>query len=232
MRLAMRASPSVWGAEYQQRPSPPEGARFRSNDWVTFDAVPKDARGVMFCDPAMGTKSDFKAIAMVLWSVRAHKFLVPAVFVRRCGWEEYFLGMYSLYERFRNHIAYIGWENNFYQGQFLEFRRLYASVKDRPPLPVRPIDVEGEKFWRIEQIETPYSMHDIAFAKDFLSSPDGVEAHSQLIGYQGKKDGTHRVDFPDALSSAYKLAWPMAGEATVGAIDILSGPKRRSSERI
>jgi len=232
MRLAFRCSPSVWKAERQQQPVPPEGARFLSKDWTTFDRFPRDARGVMFCDPAMGTKSDYKAIAPVFYSERLGHFIVPAAFVRRCGWEEYFNGMYSMYDRFRDHIAYIAWEENFFQGQFLEFRRLYASVKDRPPLPIRQVRVEGDKFWRIEQLETPYSMHNIRFAADFLSTPDGVEAQSQLVGYQGKKDGTHRVDFPDALASAYKLAWPMAGSRTGGAPEYHGGPKRRYAERI
>lgn len=231
MRIALRASPSVWNAEHQQRPTPPEGVRFLSKDWVTYDTLPKDARGVMFCDPAMGTKSDFKAIAMVLYSRKARRFLVPAAFVRRCGWEEYFLGMYSLYERFRDAVAYIGWEENFHQGQFLEFRRLYASTSERPPLPIRPVTVVGDKFWRIEQLETPYSMHDLAFDREFLSTSDGIEANSQLIGYQGKKDSQHRVDFPDALASAYKLAWSMAGSAVAGKMEYIGGPKRRYAER-
>ena len=231
-RMARRASPSVWNAEHQQRPTPPEGARFLSKDWTTYEELPKDVRGVMFCDPAMGEKSDFKAIAVVLYSQKMKRFLVPDAFVRRCGWEEYFLGMYTLYERYRSAIAFIGWEENFHQGQYLEFRRLYASVKDRPPLPIRQVKVEGDKFFRIEQLETPYSMHDLIFAKDFLSSHDGVEAQSQLVGYQGKKDSAHRVDYPDALASAYKIVWPMAGEATIGAMDILTGLKRRFTERI
>lgn len=232
MRSAFRVSVSVWKAEFQQSPAPPEGARFLFKHWATFERLPRDARGVLFCDPAMGEKSDFKAIAPVFWSARMRRFLVPGAFVRRCGWEEYFLGMYTMYERYGEHIAYIAWESNFFQGQFLEFQRLYASVKDRPPLPIRPVEVKDDKFWRIEQIETPFSMGNILFAADFLHSADGVEAQSQLIGYQGKKSSTHKVDFPDALASAYKLVWPMAGDETAGKAEYFGGAKRRFHERI
>jgi hypothetical protein len=227
-RASLAMSVSVFNAEVRQKPSPPEGTRFLLKDWRTYKSFPKDAVGVMFCDPAFGQKSDFKAIAPVFYSYSMRQFLVPESFVRRCGWEEYFLAMYSFHERYRNQLLYIAWESNFAQAQYLEFRKIYVSTQNKPDLPIRFIQVEGDKFFRIEQLETPYSIGNILFAEDFLASRDGIEAQSQMIGYEGKKDANHRVDFPDALSSAYKLVWPIAmrgGDSDSPEIEI-GGPRR------
>ncbi len=230
-RASLAMSVSVFNAEVRQKPSPPEGTRFLLKDWRTYKNLPKDIIGVMFCDPAFGQKSDFKAIAPVFYSFSMRKFLVPEAFVRRCGWEEYFLAMYDFHERYRNQLLYIAWESNFAQAQYLEFRKIYVSTQNKPDLPIRFIQVEGDKFFRIEQLETPFSIGNILFAEDFLSSRDGIEAQSQMIGYEGKKDANHRVDFPDALSSAYKLVWPIAmrGESKSKQIEV--GGERHSSER-
>lgn len=231
MRLALQLSVSVWNAEYRQKPSPPEGARFLLKHWVTFKAVPKDAIGIIFCDPAFGETSDFKTFAVLLYSPSMKKFIVPAAFVRRCGWEEYFLAMYDTYNLFRSHLLYIGWESNFAQAQYLEFRKIYVSTRNKPELPIRHIAVEGDKYFRIEQLETPYSLGNILFIETFLQTRDGIEAQSQLIGYIGKKTATHRVDFPDALASAYKEVWQLAMHSDSGGKQIETGGRRHSAER-
>jgi hypothetical protein len=231
MRTALKLSVSVWNAEYRQKPSPPEGARFLLKHWVTFKTVPKDAIGIIFCDPAFGETSDFKTFAVLLYSPSMKKFIVPAAFVRRCGWEEYFLAMYDTYNLFRSHLLYIGWESNFAQAQYLEFRKIYISTRNKPELPIRHIAVEGDKYFRIEQLETPYSLGNILFIETFLQTRDGIEAQSQLVGYIGKKTAQHRVDFPDALASAYKEVWYLALRNELGSTKTETGGRRHSSER-
>ena len=231
LRSEMNLSLNVFNAEVRQKPSPPEGTRFLLKDWTTFKELPKDAQGIIFCDPAFGQTSDFKAMVPLFYSFSTKKFLVPSCFVRRCGWEEYFLAMYEIYNRFRSHISFIGWENNFAQGQYLEFRKIYISTRNKPELPIRRIQVEGDKFFRIETLETPYSLGNILFSEDFLSTKDGIEAQSQMIGYEGKKDATHKVDFIDALASAYKLVWPIAMRGESNSKQIEVGGERHSSER-
>jgi hypothetical protein len=221
-------SPSVFKSEIRQQPVPPEGTRFLSKHWLTFDKLPKDSKGIIFCDPAFGETSDFKTFVVLLYSFSMRKFLVPGCFVRRCGWKEYFLAMYDFHNRFESYLSYIGWESNFAQAQWLEFQKIYKETKDLPELPIRRFDVEGDKFFRIEKIETPYSLGNILFAEDFLTTSDGIEAQLQLVGYEGKKNAKHRVDFPDALSSAYKLVWQIAmrgGDSDSPEIEI-GGPRR------
>lgn len=231
MRTTLGISLAVWKAEYRQQPSPPEGTRFLQKHWSTFESIPRDARGIVFCDPAFGETSDFKTFAVLLYSPSLKRFLAPEAFVRRCGWEEYFLAMYDIYERYRSRLYWIGWESNFAQAQYLEFRKIYVSTRHKPELPIRHIKVEGEKFFRIMQLETPFSLGHILFARNFLGSQDGIEAQSQLIGYEGKKTAVHRVDYPDALASAYRELWMIANEEESGGGSIEVGGERRSSER-
>lgn len=227
MRLGVGVSKSVWNSEYQQKPTPPEGTRFLMKDWTTFKTLPKDARGIVFCDPAMGETSCYKAAAVLFYSKTTRRFYSPDAFCRKCGWEDYFLGLYSLYERYKDHIVFFGWESNFFQAQFLDFQRLFVSTADRPRLPIREIRVEGKKEWRIETVETPYSMKDIIFAEDFLKNRDGIEAQAQLIGYGNYP---HK-DFPDALASAYKEVWFMANSMNSSESSYIGGQKRKFSER-
>ncbi len=231
MRTALGLSINVWNAEHRQKPSPPEGSRFLLAHWATFSKIPKDARGIIFCDPAFGETSDFKTFVILLYAPSLKKFIVPEAFVRRCGWEEYFLAMYDAYTRYMGQLYWIGWESNFAQAQYLEFRKIYVSTRHKPDLPIRHIEVEGDKFFRIAQLETPFSLGHILFIDTFLGSRDGIEAQSQMIGYEGKKTATHRVDFPDALASAYKHVWMLAMQSESETGQIETGGRRRNSER-
>jgi hypothetical protein len=205
MREAFQVSPSVWSAEYRQRPMPPEGARFRLQDWRTYEKLPSDAKGIMFCDPAFGESSDDKAIAVLLWSASKRKFYAPDSFTRQCGWKEYFQAMYDIYLKWQRHIMYVGWEGDFGQAQYLEFRKVFDGLKDKPSLPIRIIDVKqwGDKPTRIEKLEFPFSRGEILFSEDFLKSTDGVTAQAQLIGYDGKKTATRKLGYIDALASCW-----------------------------
>ena len=228
LRSAMGVSLSVWMAEYRQRPQPPEGARFRLDYWKHYETFPRDARGIIWYDPALGSSSDYKAMALLFYSPSTNKFLAPEAFCRRCDWETLFLAMYDLYNKYRNHLLYIAWEANFGQAKFYEFKNVYISTRGLPELPIRFLVNEGEKFWRIEQLEHPYTLGSILFGPNFLSTPDGVEAQNQLIGYQGRKTDKHRIDFPDALASAYRILWPTAMNMGKSIPSLILGEERRT----
>lgn len=227
MREALGLSKSVWMGEFRQKPQPPEGTRFRAEGWMKFEQLPNDAKGIIWYDPALGMSSDFKAMALLLYSPSLKKFLAPEAFCRKCSWETLFLGMYDMYNRYRNHILFIAWEKNFGQSKFYEFKNVYTSTRGLPQLPIRFIDNEGEKFWRIEQLEHPYTLGNILFGPAFLSNPDGIEAQNQMIGYRGKKTEKQRLDYPDALASAYRILWPRAMEMGKSAPAIIFGSERR-----
>lgn len=233
MRLALKLSVSVWKAEIRQRPVPPEGIRFLLAHWITYKDLPKgELVGKIMCDPAYGTKSDFKVIAVMLYSFKLRKFLVPGVFCRRCGWEEYFLAMYDFHRRYRDLVPDIMWEENFGQAQFLEFQKIYTSTKKLPPLPITFKSVKGDKTsFRIPVLEAPYSLGNILWHVDFLKTVDGIEAQSQIIGFEGKDNG--RVDFPDALSSCYDELFMFSLQESLSSSQEYyhSGPRRTHSRR-
>lgn len=233
MRLALKLSKSVWNAERRQRPSPPEGDIFKLGHWRTYEQLPPDAVGIAMNDPALGSAS-YKTGVVLLYSPSTKLFYVPECFVRRADFEKYFLWNYSMWERWGKRLLWIGWEEDFHQAEYLKFISDYESTRKRPRLPIRPISVRGHgsKEFRIEQLESPFSMGQILFAKDFLSTPDGVEAQSMTIGYQGKQDSKHPAHFPDCLSTAYRELWPIALRMSRGnESEIKIGGRRRSAER-
>jgi len=210
MRIGLGVGTATWLGNYQQTPVIAEGTEFRSEHWRTYSKLPRDAVGIMFCDPASGKTGCYKAIAALLYSKSKRKFYSPTCYVRQSGWEPYFKAMYEIYESLFGRILWIGWEKNFHQEQFLKFMQLYPSVKDLPRLPIRPIDVTGNKDERIRVLAVPYEFSHILFAEDFTDTADGAEAKNQLIGFP---DHPYK-DWPDALASAYNKMFAVAAGFT------------------
>lgn len=145
MRVGLGVGMMTWLGNYMQSPIVPEGGVFKRKDWQEFSKLPKDAVGIIRCDPASGKKNCYKVAVVLLYSKSTRKFYCPAVYVRQSDWEPYFLALYDLYERFENQLIRIDWESNFYQDQYLKFRGLYPSVKDKPDLPIKPVDIKSNK---------------------------------------------------------------------------------------
>ena len=207
MRLFFGVGIMTWLGNYMQNPVVIEGIEFRRENWREYSDLPDDALGIMMCDPASGTKSAFKASVLLLYSMQSQKFFVHTNFCRQCDWEPYFIWMYDTFLRYHKYIRFVGWEEDFHQTQFLLFRRLYPSTKDKPELPIKPIKVKGEgpKPERIRRLAVPYETGQLLFHKDFLLSRDGIEAQSQLIGFPDYP----YFDFADVLATAYKQVFLM-----------------------
>ena len=73
LRAMMTLSINVFNAEVRQKPSPPEGTRFLLKDWNTYKEFPKDAIGLMFCDPAYRAEIGFQSNRSALLFVLAEK---------------------------------------------------------------------------------------------------------------------------------------------------------------
>lgn len=207
MRLAFGVGLMTWLGNYMQMPVVADGLEFKKDNWRTFSKLPPDALGVMMCDPAAGATACYKAIALLFYSRTTQKFYSPDCFVRQCDWEPYFQAMYSLYNQYQKQIRFIGWEKDFHQDQYLLFRKLFPSVADKPPLPVKPLNVKGNgpKMERIRTLAVPYEMGQIVFHDDFTKSKDGMEAQTQLIGFPDYP----YVDWDDAMASAYREVFNM-----------------------
>lgn len=214
MRKHFGVGQMTWLGNYMQTPTVPEGTEFKKDNWRTYSKLPEDAIGLMFCDPASGGTGCYKAIEVLFYSMKTRRFYTPEAFVRQCDWEPYFNAMYDLHERYKKHIRFIGWEKDFHQDQFLLFMQLYPSVKDQPPLPIRPIAVagHGNKEERIRSLAVPYESGQLLFHDDFLKSKDGLEAQMHLIGFP---DYPFK-DYADAKATAYRLLWDLFASALKG----------------
>ena len=177
MRIHFKVGVMTWNGNYQQCPMVPEGIEFKLENWREFKKLPADALGIIYCDPAAGKSGCYKVGVPIFFSRETTKFYVMPAFVRQCDWEPYFLWMYEAYNQFQNQLRFIGWESDFYQEQFLLFKKLYASTKDKPALPIRPIESRGsgQKEERIRSISTPYEYGSIYFSDEFLLTKDGQE---------------------------------------------------------
>jgi hypothetical protein len=207
MRLFFGVGMMTWMGNYMQTPVVPDGLEFKKDHWRSYSKLPDDAIGIMMCDPASGDSGCFKALVPLLFSRSTVKFYCPEVFLRQTGWEIYFKSMYEMYGRLQRRVRFIGWEKDFHQDQYLEFKKIYPSVRDLPDLPVRPMDVKGNgpKMERIRTLSVPFEMGHILFHEDFLKSKDGMEAQTQLIGFPDYSF----VDFDDCMASAYRIVFNM-----------------------
>ena len=202
MRTALGIGMMAWLGQYQQTPVIPEGGIFKRIHWIEIAAnkIPKDARGIIWCDPASGKANCFKAAVVILYSLQTRKFYIPDAYVRQSDWEPYFTALYDLYERFNDQIYYLAWESNFYQEQYLKFKELYQSLKNKPDLPMRPVDVKSNKDVDIQMFAQPFEFGKIIFAEEFTKGIDGQEGRAQIVGYP---DHPFK-DFPDACARGYK----------------------------
>ncbi len=207
MRVGLGIGMMTWLGNYMQNPVVPEGGIFKRVHWQEYRKIPKDARGIMRCDPASGKTKHacYKVAVVMLYSPTTKKFYIPDAYVRQSDWEPYFQAMYDLYERFEDQIIRIDWESNFYQDQYLKFRELYPSVKDKPDLPINPIEIKSNKDIDIQTFAVPYEFGQIFYSPDFGTTTDGQEGKAQQLGYPDHPFN----DFPDAASRAYKTLFAM-----------------------
>lgn len=202
MRIGLGVGMLTWLGNYMQTPVIPEGGIFKRVHFIEVKRknIPKDVRGIIWCDPASGKANCYKVAVVMLYSIQTRKIYIPAAYVRQSDWEPYFNALYDLFNMFPDQLMYIGWEKNFYQDQFLKFKELYPSLKDRPDLPIRPIEITSNKDVDIQMFAVPYEFSKIIFTDDFTTTADGQEGKAQLIGYP---DHPYK-DFPDAMARGYK----------------------------
>lgn len=202
MRIALGIGMMAWLGQYMQSPVIPEGGIFKRIHWneIPIKKIPRDAKGIIWCDPASGKANCYKVAAVILYSLQTKKFYIPAAYVRQSDWEPYFLALYDLYDRFMEKLMWIGWEQNFHQDQYLKFKELYPSVKDKPDLPIRPVEIKSNKEVDIIMFSVPFEFGKVMFTDDFTKTNDGQEGKAQLVGFP---DHPYK-DFPDACARGYK----------------------------
>ena len=181
-----------------------EGAVFR-NDWIQFKSINirEMERICMYIDPAWTSnkKSDFKAA--VILGVKAGKFYVLDVFVRRSKMSDLVDWVFDKYRE----IYRLGKDCPIYFESVMnqniladEFYKREKQTNIRIPF-ILDKSVKGEKFTRIETLSVYWERLLFWVDEKLKGSSDWREAESQLLAFN--KGSKANDDFPDALQSAF-----------------------------
>lgn len=199
------ADVSEWQGDFQQNPIPPDGLLFKRRDNLTFEAknLPRDARGVVYCDPNLSKKGkgDTTCIVQLLYSPTEDKYFIPKLFCRSFSDSNLLLSsILSLRdERIRclgmdGHVAQeSSWTNNI---------RNYSKIYGIPYPPVEYCRFNVDELSKNAQLVWEESK--IVIASDALASRDGQNFLTQLYAFSGKK-ANRKDDAPDALVCGLEL---------------------------
>ena len=204
MRVYYQVDKVTWDTEDQLRPTVPQGDVFIRENWQQFEQLPEDATGIIWVDPAQGTKTSYKAASVDLFSPSTKLFYNLLPFVRNSGWTELFDHLNMVLNVLSGRVSAIYWENYFKQDEYIPLQEIAPHRKNLPPLPIVPAAIPGEKHHRIARLEPYYNAGQILFSRDFTKTEDGARAKRTLVSYRRGKSA--EVDWVDAKACGhYKL---------------------------
>ncbi|MEP2447390.1 MAG: hypothetical protein ABJI69_09190 [Balneola sp.] len=207
MRLEKEVDLETWSSEHKCKPYTPQGDVFLRSNWNDYAFLPDDATGIIWVDPAQGTKTSYKAAAVLLFSPTTKKMYSLMPFCRTCDWDELFGHLYFVLNRIGSRITSIYWENYFKQDKYIAFREI-GAYKENLPLPIIPDAIPGEKHTRCLRFEPYFNGGMIEFAPDWSETEDGVIAKRMIISY---KRGKSLIDFLDAISCGLHKLFLLTG---------------------
>lgn len=192
-----------WLGDFQQKPSPPDGLIFKRNNLQFYDKLPKDARGVVYCDPNLAKKGrgDSTAIVSMLYSVKTEKYYVTHYRCRSFADSNILLdAVLDVYNIRHRALGFDGnvsqestWTNNI---------RNYCRIK-QTPFPY----VEYYKFKvddLAKNIQSVFSENRVLFNPDYKDTEEAERFFGQLFAFSGKR-ANKKDDAPDALISAFEM---------------------------
>lgn len=186
-----------------------EGLIFKRQNYRTYDIIPADARGVIYCDPnlAKKAKGDTTGIIKLLYSPSSGKFYVADTICRNVT-ETGDLLEHIIRMRRDERCRAVGMDGNVNQeSHWRQHIRDYFTIKNQMP----PI-IEF-KHYKVDELaknaEWAWNGGEILFPEGFSTTDDGERALSQLFTFAGKKntDNKSKDDFPDALICAIEFCY-------------------------
>ncbi len=193
-----------WYAEFQQTPTPPDGFIFRRlSPLPTFDTLPDDAKGVIYCDPNLAKKGkgDTTAIVSLLYSPSTDKYYVSSIVCRSFSDSNTLLtcilNMKSHRHRaigFDGHVSQEStWTNNI---------RNYCRQHNVPFPFVTYCRYHTDEL--AKNIQGVWNEGRILLPNSITSTDDGKRFLTQVFAFAGKK-ARLADDAPDALICAFEL---------------------------
>jgi dsRNA-specific ribonuclease len=206
-----------------------EGLVFKRQYFKTFDFIPSDAKGVIYCDPNLAKKGkgDTTAIVKMLYSPSRGKYYVTidSVCKSMSQSDELIDGIVNL--RNDERCKAIGMDGNVNQeSHWSEHVRHYFRERgiSAPVIEFKNYHVDE----LTKNAEWAWNSGDILFDPAFDKTEDGERALNQLFTFAGKKNPQYRVvdrrkvqvkdDFPDGLICAIEFMYER-GYARRRAID-------------
>jgi hypothetical protein len=198
---------SAWLGDFQQVPAPPDGDLFKRGHFNTFsiDSLPKDARGIVYCDPNLSKKSkgDSTCIIAVVFSPSANNFYVLNSICRSYSGSNELLNDVLRLRFSSPRLIGLGFDGNVAQeSSWTNNVRNWCSIhKAAFPL------IEYKRY-RVDDLaknaQIIYEQKRILFLDSFSNSEDGSRFKSQLFSFSGKK-ANNPDDAPDALICAIEF---------------------------
>jgi hypothetical protein len=213
------ADEDEWQGEFLQNPQPPEGNVFRAEHYREFDALPSDARGVVYCDPNLSLKGkgDTTAITALLYSPATLEYYVSAARcisfsdsnallsalldvrdgVNRAG--------YGPDEAGRSRVVAVGFDGNVSQeSTWTNHVRNWCRINTRP-FP-RLVWCRYRVDDLAKNTQAAWTAKQISFPKGFAQTEEGRRYLAQLYAFRGKRSPSEQNDdAPDSLICADEL---------------------------
>ncbi len=196
MRSALEIDVETWSSEHQCEPFTPQGDVFKRENWNNYQFLPDDATGIIWVDPAHGTKTSYKAAATILFSPTTRKIYKLMPFCRNSGWDSLFGHLHMVLNRIGPRISSIYWENYFGQDSYICFQEI-GAYRLNFPLPIIPDQIPGEKHTRCLRYEPYFNGGMVEHDPDFTRTEDGVTAKRMIVSY---KRGKGKIDYLDATA--------------------------------
>jgi hypothetical protein len=197
---------SNWNGDFMQSPSPPEGDYFRREFFQTYCELPRDAAGIVYCDPNLSKKGkgDTTAIVALLYSPGEDRYYVAD---GRCL---SFAGSNDLLDavmevRYKGYKLYaVAFDGNVSQeSAWTNNIKNWCRINENPFTSVeyRKYNVDN----LAKNCQRAYNSKQVYFNENFVNSPEGERFKRQLFAFTGKKKSNKADDAPDALICAFEF---------------------------
>lgn len=203
--LIKYSSESDYQSNYQQNPVPPEGVYFTRQYYTTFESMPADLRGIIYCDPNLSKKGkgNTTAVVALAYSPKHDAYYIPSAVCRSFSDSNKLLDeVLSLKMQFP-FLQAIGFDGHVTQeSSWTQHIRNYTLIRQRP-FPVvhyQRFDVEA----LAKNAQMLYVAGQLRFPKSFSGTPDGERFIQQLFAFTGRKLSA-LDDAPDALICAVEF---------------------------
>lgn len=194
---------SEWQGDFQQNPIPPDGFYFSRNNLAYYDELPKDVKGVLYCDPNLSLKSkgDTTAITSLLYSPNTNCYYVDSIscqsFSNSVALLTKVLGMKN--ERHRA----LGFDGNVNQeSTWSNHVSNFCDIKKIPFPYIKYCKFKVDEL--AKNTQAVWCEGRILFNRALENSTEFKEYLIQLFAFAGKKAGK-KDDAPDSLICAYEL---------------------------